>query len=383
MFHPFGVTRVALWSAALLAVPWTAIQAQQMDEDRYVRAERLLAWNVDPLVTGGAVVPNWIGESGRFWYRVNAGSGHEFVDVDPSATSRRLLFDHHRLAAAMSVAGDTAFDGSKLPFSTFRLSEDQASLRVDVNKRGYTCDLNAYQCTVGDTLAQRTHLVRSPDGAWDAYSHEHNLWIRNVSSGDSTQLTTDGEEYWAYGTTAPRPSQIIAGIKARPVLQWSPDSRRIAVQRMDERHVEKMPLYSSTSQRPTLYTYPYGLPGDSVIAEFDIHVVDVESRTNVRIDAEPQPYLTFSATGVRDSTWVTVKWKDEGERLYFVRGARAGKRIGLYEADLETGAAREIVHDTSATHVELNLDIVAGYPNCIWSSTLGVTAIAPPLSAIR
>ena len=353
--------------------------AQQMDVTRYHRAERLLAWNVDPLISGGPVSPTWMAGGSRFWYRNQTASGAEFVVADPEQRSRTLLFDHNRLAAAMSLAADTAFDGSKLPFRTFEFGEgdggaadgeaanggaaDEGTIRFNANARGFTCDIRAYDCVVGDTLVSRVPFVRSPDGRTEAFVHEHNLWIRSVEGGDSTQLTTDGEEFWSYGTTAPRPSQIIASIPARPVLQWSPDSRRIAVQRMDERNVERMPIISSTPQRPKLYTYPYGLPGDSIIGTFDIHVIDVEDGGNLKLQTDPQPYMTFTATGMRDSTWVTVKWKEGGERLYYVRGSRGGKSVTLYEADLETGAARTIIEETRATHVELNLDLIGGYPN--------------------
>ena len=58
-----------------------------------------------------------------------------------------------------------------------------------------------------------------------------------------------------------------------------------------------------------------------------------------------------------------MKWKEAGERLYFVHATRGAKSITLYEADLATGAATPIVGDTMDTHVELNLDIVGGRPN--------------------
>ena len=345
---------------------------QQIDVTRYHRAERLLSWNVNPLLSGGSVAPQWMAGGNRFWYRNQTGDGAEFVLVDPGAGSRTLLFDHDRLAAAMSIAADTAFDGRKLPFRTFEFgagglaasaADRERTIRFNANQRGFTCDIRAYACETGDTLVSRVPFVRSPDGALEAFAHEHDLWVRSVETGDSTRLTEDGEEFWTYGVTAPRPSQIRQSIPTRPVLQWSPDSRRIAVQRMDERKVERMPIYSSTTQRPTLYTYPYGLPGDSIISMFDIHVVDVESRANVRLQADPQPYLTFTATGMRDSTWATVKWKEGGERLYFVRGSRGGKTVTLYEADPETGEARRILEEARATHVELNLDLIGGSPN--------------------
>ena len=372
-FHSAGRCGRPRWLCLLLLLSGSAapshLGAQQqagspeMDVTRYHRAERLLAWNVNPLISGGAVSPQWMSGGSRFWYRNQTASGAEFVVVDPERRSRGLLFDHDRLAAAMSLAADTAFDGPKLPFRTFEFGDGEGSIRFDANKRGFTCNISAYACETGDTLVNRTPYVRSPDGRHEAFVHEHNLWMRPAEGGDSTQLTMDGEEYWAYGATAPRPSLIIASIPTRPVLQWSPDSKRIAVQRMDERNVERMPIYSSTTSRPKLYTYPYGLPGDSVISTFDIHVIDVESKENLKLRTDPQPYMTFTATGMRDSTWVTVKWKAGGERLYYIRGSRGGKSVTLYQADLETGEARTIIEETRATHVELNLDLIGGYPN--------------------
>ena len=384
---PHRPLRCALVAAAAGAVASLApparpapAAAQQIDVTRYHRAERLLSWNAAPMVSGASVQPQWMAGGNRFWYRNQTADGAEFVVVDPAGGSRSLLFDHDRLAAAMSVAADTAFDGRKLPFRTFEFgagdgagggpggaggstADRERTIRFNATMRGFTCDIAAYACEVGDTLVSRTPFVRSPDGRLEAFAHEHDLWVRSVETGDSTQLTDDGEEYWSYGVSAPRPSQIRLSLPTRPVLQWSPDSRRIAVQRMDERHVERMPIYSATTQRPTLYTYPYGLPGDSIISMFDIHVIDVAGRGNVKLQADPQPYMTFTATGLRDSTWVTVKWKDGGDRLFFVRGSRGGKTVTLHEADPETGAVREILEEARATHVELNLDLIGGYPN--------------------
>jgi len=358
--------RAFLLAAALAWGGVTGLTAQAVvSETRYAQAEQLLSWHANDLVYGDAVVPAWMAGGQRFWYRNKTSTGPEFIVVDPSRRSRGHLFDRDRLASALSLAADTSFVGHKLPFQTFDFVEgsEEGAIRFDAMKKGFTCDIAAYTCEVGDTLPDQTPFVRSPDGAWEAFSHEHNLWLRNMQGGDSIQVTTDGEDLWEYGVQAARPSQIIAGTAQRPVLQWSPDSRRIAVQRMDERNVETLPLYSSTHTRPKGYTYPYPLPGDSIIPRFDIHIVDVEAKSNVKVQLDPQPYLTFTATEMSDSTWVTVKWKEAGERLYFVHATRGAKSITLYEADLATGAATPIVGDTMDTHVELNLDIVGGRPN--------------------
>ena len=86
--------------AVAVASPAPAL-AQTVD---YSRAERFLTWNTQPLIAGANVSPNWTetGDTDRFWYRNNTGSGYEFVLVNPAAATRDLLFDHYRLASAMS-----------------------------------------------------------------------------------------------------------------------------------------------------------------------------------------------------------------------------------------------------------------------------------------
>jgi dipeptidyl-peptidase 4 len=325
----------------------------------YRSAEQFLTWNTAPLVRGDVVTPHWIDGGDRFWYRVTVPAGTRFIYVDPAAPVRRPLFDHDRLAGAMSQAADTSFEGRKLPFDTLEFVDgDLQRLAFRVGDRRFECGLADYQCVVGDTVPrQPVSHVPSPDGRWEAFIHDHDLHVRPAGGGDSISLTTDGEEYFGYGYAAPRANQLRRETPWAPYLQWSPDSRRIAVARFDERDVEHFPIYSATSVRPEGYTYPYALPGDSIIPVFDLHVVDVESRTNVRIDEPPQNAQVNGVHGVRQGDWITVDWAPDGSSLYFVHANRGPSRLQLMEADPVTGATRLLARDSSSTFVELNLDI--------------------------
>jgi dipeptidyl-peptidase 4 len=327
----------------------------------YHRAEQLLGWNLSRIVVGDEVSPEWLEDGTRFWYRATRPDGAEFLLVDPARGERRPVFDNARLAAAMSMAGDTAFDPVRLPFQEFEFVEEVEVIEVRVGERQFTCDVQRYDCQVGDTVPRRPDSkVLSPDEEWEAFIHEYDLYIRPADGGDSVRLTDDGEEYWQYGDQAPRPNQIVNDRPRRPTLQWSPDSRRIAVQRMDEREVDHFPMYSVTSVRPRGFTYPYSTAVDSVIQRFQIHVVDVEARTNVLIDTPPQPYMTFTTSGFHDDEWNTVQWTDDGERLFFTQGSRGARTVTLVEADPATGQWREVVGDTTRTQIEMSADIVGG-----------------------
>jgi len=184
--------------ALILFLALTAVLAAGAQEVDYQRAEQLLTWNTSKLITGDAVTPNWRPDGNRFWYRVTTNTGADFVLVDPAANTRSLVFDKARLAAAMSMAADTAYDPVKLPFTTFELTEDEGSIEIEANAKLFTCELASYRCTVGDTVAANTPYVVSPDSLWDAFVHEHNVYLRPHEGGDSIQITTDGVEFWSY-----------------------------------------------------------------------------------------------------------------------------------------------------------------------------------------
>jgi dipeptidyl aminopeptidase/acylaminoacyl peptidase len=345
-------------SALALALP----AAAQVD---YSRAERLIGWHLEPLVLGFPSEPTWLEDGERFWYSVRSRAGLEFILVEPAAGQRRPAFDNARLAAAMSIAADTSYDPARLPFATFEFTRATSAIRFRVSGRRFDCDLASYACTVGDTTGDRpAHHLPSPDGRREAFIHRYDLWIRPASGGDSVRLTTDGEEYYRYGEASPRPSELRRRSRSTPWLEWSPDSRRIAVARHDERNIPLMPLYSSTTTRPTSYLYRYGLPGDTAVSRFDIHIVDVESRGNVRVDMAAQPYPMSGLAGLGPGNdWLTVKWSPAGDRLWFTHHVRARKRVQLMEADPATGRTLGILaKDSSATYVELNL-LRNGKPN--------------------
>ena len=316
----------------------------------YSRADRLLSWNTSRLVSGDSVRPQWYPDGNRFWYRNKTATGAEYVVVDPVRGSRSLLFDNARLAAAMTVARDTAYDPSRLPFASFKFgndSQNEREIEFTASRKKFVCDIAGYRCVVSDTLPSEVPFVLSPDKKWEAFIAKHNVWVRPRNGKDSTQLTTDGVEYWGYGLTMPRPSDLVRPVPRRPTIRWSPDSKKLAVWRQDERRVEQMHYISMTSQRPKLYSQPYALPGDSVVPVPTLHLIDVITKTNVEVRQSPVPTQLNTTGSARDSVW-----NEASDKVYLAALSRGSKRAWLTAVDAATGSQTIVASDSMATYAE-------------------------------
>jgi dipeptidyl-peptidase-4 len=319
----------------------------------YTRAERLLTWNTSSLITGDEVAANWLLDGNRFWYRNKTATGADFVLVDPAANTRTMLFDNTKLAAALSMANDTSYDPTKLPFRSFRFADDgknEKEIEFSAGRKRFTCNITSYACTTRDTAANETPFVLSPDKKTEAFVYRYNVYVRPKGGGDSTQLTTDGVRFWSYGLVDPRPSQLQQARPPaqRPQIRWSPDSRKLLVSRTDERGVATMPYISYTSQRPRMFTQPYALPGDSIVPVPGVHIIDVAAKTNIAVKLTPQPNQLSSGGSSRDSVW-----SSNSDKVYLTWFTRGSKSAYMASVDSKSGEFKVIARDSSKTFVEI------------------------------
>jgi len=219
------------------------------------------------------ISPQWIAGTDRFWYRVTTERGSEFIYVDPAKKVRRPAFDHGRLAAELARAADTTVVADSLPFQTLEWQEEGKVTRIQVGLRGKTwrCGLGLYRCDSVATPKLDPNELRSPDGKWALSLKDHNLWIRNTATDVRRALTNDGTARNEYaGNTESTTTWVTAqqpGFPAPPVALWSADSKRILVQKVDQRRVPESYLVQSVHAggvRPKLWSFAFPMPGDSV-----------------------------------------------------------------------------------------------------------------------
>jgi dipeptidyl-peptidase-4 len=329
----------------------------------YAQAEKFMSYNVSSLVLRGAVRPNWLpGE--RFWYR-NAieNEGSEFILVDPKKKTREPAFDHAKVAAALSTATGKTYDATHLPFMTFGYSADGKMISFSAEKKRWTCDLKgkSLKPVEGGEEApgegRRSQGRRfgghpeapSPDGRLIAFIRDDNLWVREVATKTEKQLTTDGIKDYGYATDNAGWTK-----SDRPVVSWSPDSKKIMTFQQDQREVGEMYLVETKVGHPVLQAWKYPLPGDKVVSMIEWVVIHLDGPRVVRLKIPPQQHRsTFSddiksfGGGLED-----VQWSPDGTRIVFVSTSRDHKHETVRLADPETGDVRDVFEEKVDTDFE-------------------------------
>ena len=193
-----------------------------VNEADYQRAERFLSQFTSPLVFQTRVSPNWMSDD-QFWYKSNTKEGMQYVLVDLKKKSKDNLFNHQRLSNALGALTDTTYDASDLPIRDLNFSADRREATIHMDGISAQCNMRRYTCS--EIPSRGTQRVASnsvsPSGLYQAYIKEHNLWLRNLDTGEERALTADGIEDYGYATNN-------AGwVRSNnPVLLWSPDSKK-------------------------------------------------------------------------------------------------------------------------------------------------------------
>ncbi|HEY2545385.1 MAG TPA: DPP IV N-terminal domain-containing protein, partial [Candidatus Acidoferrum sp.] len=367
-----------LTSVALCAVNPSAAQQNSSGVQRvftaedYKRAEKFMAYNTRPLVFHD-VRGKWLPDD-RFVFRDAGPEGSEFVVFDAVHGTRQPAFDHAKIASALSAASGATYNAAHLPFTSFEFSADSKSISFQVKGRRWTCDLQSTKCAgepkPAKGSAEQPAEELSPDGKRAAFIREYNLWVRDVASGKETQLTTDGVKDFGYATDN-------AGWihSDRPILLWSPDSKKIATFQQDQRGVGEMYLVETKVGHPALQAWKYPLPGDHVVTTIQRVVIDLDAQKVIRLQLPPDQHRTTLCDDVecRGSDWDDVEWSSDGKNLAFVSTSRDHKHEQLRVADAATGTVRDILEETSATQYEsgwgkVNWRYLPGSNEIIWFS---------------
>jgi dipeptidyl-peptidase-4 len=376
------MTGGAFAALTLSLIPAAALgqTPRQLTAKDYAAAEKLMPYNVNPLAWKGLVRAQWL-EDGRFWYRAVDESGNSYVLVDPAKGTRGPMFDQEKLATLLKGASKGAIhaDARQLVVSDLSLSDDGRVLTLTAQKVIYRCQPAARpeSCEAVSAASgwpadsgSLAPMTLSPNKKLGAFIRDWNLWVRDLSSGAETQLTTDGVKDYGYATDN-------AGWKASEaaILLWSPDSTKIATFQQDQRKTGEMYLVPVSNSHPQLKAWKYPLVGDQNITMIERVIIDVSARKVTRLKMPPDQHRSTLCDDVAcdGSKWDDVEWSPDGEHLVFVSTSRDHRQEWLRVADTASGEVREVMTETAPKFFEsgngkINWHYLAASNEILWFS---------------
>ena len=343
-------------SLALCAAAAIAQQPRQYTTEDYAAAEKFMSYNVNPLAYQGVVRAEWL-DDGRFWYRAADETGVTYMLVDPANKTSTPAFDQPALAAALKAASNGAIKDNARHLKLRIDFLNGAALTLTYAGVSYSCQLAAADSCKRLTPAEKSAkpsahqppLNLSPDKKLGAFIRDWNLWVRNIETGQETQLTTDGVKDYGYATDNAGWKQSEAAI-----VLWSPDSKKIATFQQDQRKTGEMYLVPVTNSHPTLKAWKYPLVGDKDITMIERVVIDVASRKMTRLKMPPDQHRSTLCDDVacHGTTWDDVEFSPDDAHLAFVSTSRDHKQEWLRVADTATGEVREVMGETTPKFYE-------------------------------
>lgn len=175
----------------------------------------------------------------------------------------------------------------------------------------------------------------SNDGSKVAFVYENNIFIKDLNSGNTTRVTSDGKKNavingitdWVY-------EEEFAFVRA---FEWSVRDDKIAFIRFDESEVPEfgMDIYGS-GLYPYNQTFKYPKAGE-VNSDVSLHVYDLKSEKTWEIDlSDYESYYIPRLLWTRDNDVVSVQLTNRHQNqvdLVFVNVAQNSTRLVLKETD--------------------------------------------------
>src|SRR5690606_16009167 len=273
----------------------------------------------------------------RWWTTWSPASPGSATTASGTATTTPVAtgfaFDRDRLAAALGKATGKPVKADKLPVTGFSIRDD-GGFEIDLRGTRYLCDADAGGCTEVARKGGEEPGVRSPDGRSEAFIRDWNLWVRDVATGEETRLTTDGSTDYGYATDNAGWTH-----SDRAILVWSPDSSKIATFQQDQRRTGEMVLVKTVVGHPEVERWKYPLVGDEHVTMIERVVIDVPTRSMVRLQMPPDRHRSTQCDDVSCfGGWEDVQWAPDGRTLAFASSSRDHKDVWLRIADVATGA---------------------------------------------
>jgi dipeptidyl-peptidase 4 len=315
----------------LLFFCFRVVLSQKAD---FKAAEKFRLDNLTPKIGDLSVNANWIEESDIFWYSFKTSTGKNYYYVNAATRSKKPMFDSRYMAAELRKLTHHPYNELDLPLQEIKFEKKSTTrFTFSIDSIKFLYDITSQKLVIKDTTGKEkrkpTWPGYSPDSTWIAYAKNHNLFLMKAKDKDSVeiQLTTDGERYYSFAANS---EDTARNKKQRAAVRWFKNSKKLYVERSDERKVKDLFVIDVLAQpRPKLETYRYSMPGEEFVPQSELIIFDVASKARVNVDLKKW----------KDQT-IGVMWSSQksADKLIVMRKDRPLKNLDICLVNAETGA---------------------------------------------
>jgi dipeptidyl-peptidase 4 len=188
--------------------------------------------------------------------------------------------------------------------------------------------------------AEIKNYTLSPDNALAAYTYKNNLYVINISTGEISQMTFDGNDSVMNGYASWMYYEEILGKTGNyRAFWWSNDSKHLVFMRFDDSHVAVFPIYVSTDQYGYVEKQRYpkaGTPNPKV----KIGIIDIEKKS-----------VKWADFGDNDDQYFRTPYFTPGNQLWVQWVNRRQNILKLFQINVDNGSKLEIYSEQQDTWV--------------------------------
>ncbi len=268
--------------------------------------------------------------------------------LGPRETRRQHTFAGHVWIAVRSGAVVGVFEAEREP------------RRAVVD--GRTTERRRGERSRGVARAEGPASVPSPDGVWEAFVRDHNLWLRQVSNRVEQALSHDGNPGHSFRRDVQRARLVGMEYEAAeppatlPEVHWSPDSRfvlALQTRTIPERRVSLVESSPRDQLQPRLSSYPYLKAGDELPVQTP-RLFEVAARRELLVDRSrfPNPWSLDEFRWAPDSSRFTFLYNQRGHQVLRLLAVAPPAPVPSSPGDPVSATLTTLVEESAATFVD-------------------------------
>ena len=265
---------------------------------------------------------------------------------DTRTGAERMLVDSRKLGSgaelseAEKMQRERARTGGQKGIVSYSWAPDGRSLLVPLDGELYLAGLDGTARKLPDAKGALNPTV-SPRGGSVGFVRDQNLYVQPLAGGAAHAVTQGGA-----GTVHWGEAEFVAQEEMHRFTGywWSPDERRLAVERYDEApvHVATRAAIGASGTRTYEQRYP-GAGTPNVLVDLYVVAADGSGQVKVDLGSNPDIYLA------------RVDWTPDGSALLVQRESRDQKTLDMLRVDPATGKATVLFTERSGARSWLNL----------------------------